>query len=501
MQITVILPHDDHRKSAGVRIRYERIREQLARLGHSLDFALIHELHTITPPKGDVFVFCKCQDIRSVLLAEALRAHGGRVGIDVFDDYFSQTDDMRLTHVRGWMKDILPRLDFLLCATDAMQARLERMAPGLPIHRMNDPLDRLDLESIGASLTARLERLRLTGHVEVGWFGTGDNPYFPVGLDDLCNHGEVLAGFRRRGLRASLRVLTNTRAMTPARLARLARLPVPVQIDEWTLEREERLLAECFAAFLPVGTQLFSTVKSLNRAVTALTRGVQVLTAGAPIYAALEPFCYRGTDELVDDVLRGAPRLRARVLPSLSAAFARIAHPAHEAARLTESLTAVAPPPAKVCAKAEPVIVLHGAGSSKSQHKFIQRSKMFSVAGPFQNAPLNFDLKFVKDGPEQVVATISARMTKLLHPDRRAKLRPWPSNSQIVYSALSLGPVPGLCLSMQHIAERLATYDLGMRTAAATLASLFPGARIVVSETAAPFTLRPGPAIAEAVHA
>ncbi|NKX45343.1 hypothetical protein [Roseicyclus persicicus] len=465
-----------------------------------MDYALIDELRASAVPKGDIFLFCKCQDIRSILMAEALRAKGKRVGVDIFDDYFSQTGDMRLSHIREWMREMIARVDFLLCATDTMKARLGQMAPDLPIHRMNDPFDAFEPERVARSLVERLQRVHVTGQINVAWFGTGDNPYFPVGLDDLCDFGEVLAGFRRRGFRANLRVLTNTRAMTPARLARLGRLPLSPMIEEWTLEGEEHLLSDSFVAFLPVGSQSFSTAKSLNRAVTALTRGAQVLTVGAPIYEALEPFHYRTTDELVDDVLRGTLRLRPQVLPSLSASFARMSDPANEAAELADFLERVSPFPTPRTLD-DVVIVLHGAGDGAKQHKFAQRSKMFSVASPFQTAPMNFDLKFVPDGTGEIVAVISDRMSKVLESEAQKMLRPWPSDGPITFHGLSLGAVPGLCLSMHHVAEKLAAYDLGMRTAAAILQRLIPDARIVISETTAPFQLRAPLAIPETVDA
>jgi hypothetical protein len=481
MRLTVILPHADQQTSPGVRIRYERIQEHLAKRGHALDFTLIESMPTNQRANSDFYLFCKCQDVRSLLLADALAAQGRRVGVDVFDDYFSQEGDPRLSHIQAWMAEMSVRTHFFLCATPAMRDRLQGLAPGVPAHVMNDPFDSFDPQVLSGSLTERIARLRSTGQIELAWFGTGDNPYFPVGLDDLAAFGDALAAFREHGLSPHLRVLTNRRAMTPERLYRLARLPVPVSMGVWTLEGENQLLSSCHVAFLPVSAQPFSTAKSLNRAVTALTRGAQILSVGHPLYASLDPFLYRATPPLVTDLMQGTPRLHPGSLPQLAAAFRKIADPAHEVDQLLAFLSGVQPKPAS-SPDGRPIIVLHGGGNAAPQHKFVQRSKMFSAAGPFQEAPLNFDLKFIDRGSGRAAVVLSERIAALLDPAVRKKLEPHARTDAHVSFRMDLGALPDLGLAMTRLSERRAAYDRGMRQADSIIRSFFPAARIVAWE-------------------
>lgn len=490
MKITVIIPNEEHRKSPGVRIRYERISKRLAGGGHSLSYTLIDDLRLDQPAGSDVYLFCKCQDIRSIIVADVLRANGKLVGADIFDDYFSQVADVRLTHIQDWFAAIAPRVDFFLCATEIMQSRLGRMAPSTPSHVLNDPLDAFDAKTLPKSLHRRLEQVRNTRKMEIAWFGTGDNPYFPVGLEDLAGFGAMLAEVRRHGYQPSLRVLTNRRAMTPQRLARLAKLPVPATLDDWTLEREGRALSECFAAFLPVNAQSFSTPKSLNRAITSLTRGAQVISTGFPLYKALEPFIYRSIDDLVVDLAQGRLRLRGETLSALGSTFARIAEPENETSKLLAFLQDLKPsinerPPVA------PTVILHGSGNAALQHKFAQRSKMFSASSTFQEAPMNYDIKFIVDDAYSLTALVADRLVPHLSEEAKARMV---SHSKVGKLTFFTIPLEGAC-RLRPVAklasEKLAGYHDGMTEAQKLIKELIPNARIIVSETAAPFQMRP----------
>ncbi|MEX0409744.1 hypothetical protein ABGN05_29340 [Aquibium sp. LZ166] len=490
MRITVILPHDQQRTSPGVRIRYERIVPHLKRLGHRLELKLIDELRTTEAARSDIYLFCKCYDIRSILLAEYFTAQGKQVGVDVFDDYFSQIDN-RLTHLRSWMHRVSRHIAFFLCATEPMRARLSEIAPHIAAHVLNDPFDEFDLIALRSSTKSRAELARRSKSVEIAWFGTGDNPYFPVGLDDLCAYGDTLAGFRRYGLAPRLRVLTNTRAMTPQRLERLARLPVPTELEEWTLERETALLRTSFVTFLPVNAQPFSTVKSLNRAVTALANGTQVLSAGYPLYRELDPFIYRDVADVAVDLMRDRLRLREQALPSLAAWFARLADPRNETKRLIEFLSGLSEPSITALDRSAspPIVVLHGSGNAAPQHKFVQRSKMYSAAAPFQDAQMNYDLRLVIEESGQLSVVLSERTLKLLHERLHNSLQPYPTSSPIKYKKLPLEDTCQLGLSAVRLTEKLAIYETVMYASIALIKRILPGVRVIVSETAAPFCL------------
>ena len=123
MRLAAVLPGDSARGNAGVRIRYDRLRPRLEALGHRLDFVTIDRFRDEnTPLDADLYVFLKIYDARSLVLARRMRAEGRRVGIDLFDDYFSPSPDPRLVHLRRWFRDMRPALDLVLRGTPALAA-------------------------------------------------------------------------------------------------------------------------------------------------------------------------------------------------------------------------------------------------------------------------------------------------------------------------------------------------------------------------------------------
>jgi len=506
MLVTVVVAYEEQLTSPGVRIRYNRIAGPLRAAGHSFDIVQIEDLRTTQTFRSDIYLFSKCQDVRSILLAEAMSERGKQVGIDVFDDYFSQSQDNRLTHLRDWLQGMSRHCSFVLCATETMRARLVRLCPGLPVHRMNDPLDKFDKADVAPLLADRIDLARQTGRVGIVWFGIGDNPYFPVGVDDLCALGDTLAGLRRHGFVPHLQVLTNRRAMTADRLARLARLPLPVYLREWTLERETALLRSSLVAFLPVNAQPFSTAKSLNRAVTALSQGAQVLSAGFPLYAPFDPLIYRSIDDLGTDLAAGRMRLRDATRPALAARLAAMAAPDTESKGLLEFLSGLVPRAKKLAAEIDtrPIVVLHGVSNSGRVHKFVQRSKMFSASGPFQDAAMNFDIMFDLSLHGRTAILLSERVVSLLKPDATVLLEPFARDAPMAYFRLALNGSARPTPAAFRFSERLALYATGIAAARDVIAQVLPGVRIVVSEQAAPFRMRaaePGLARLKAHHA
>ena len=87
MKICVIAPSEGFLKLAGVRIRYQRIDEYLKKQWHSLSIEVIDNFRSISHFKHDVYLFSKCNDARSFLLARLLNQENKLVGVDFFDDY------------------------------------------------------------------------------------------------------------------------------------------------------------------------------------------------------------------------------------------------------------------------------------------------------------------------------------------------------------------------------------------------------------------------------
>ena len=397
MNICVLVPSEDHMTQAGVRVRYRRIEHVLRDQGHELHVTPIQNLASQADFPHDVYIISKCYDARAFLVAHLLAGSEKRVGVDFFDDYFSQSHDSRFTGLRYWLRTLLQLADFVLCSTPAMRELAGRHAPGLPVHVMNDPAVPLDAEIVRLGVRRKLEYAKWSGILNVGWFGIGDNPHFPVGLADLVAFGEDLAKLRGQGFDVRLSILTNQRAMTTDGLAMLRRLAVPYTVEEWTEEGEKRLLARSLVCFLPVNAQNFSVVKSLNRAVSALSAGAQVLSSGYPLYDPLAPFVYRDPAKLLDDIKRHSLVLREDTVPQLMRLIEERADPVAEGrslAKFLEKQRERASSSSPAAGRQAPAAVIHGKNTLGDAHKLAQRMAALSVCSPFCHFGLNFDLRF-----------------------------------------------------------------------------------------------------------
>ena len=485
MRIVVLLPSEQQLDTAGVRIRYRRIEPALRRLGHRLDLMFLEDVDAATKLDADAYLFCKCQDVRAVIFAQRAAAAGRLVGADIFDDYFSQHEDGRLAPFRRWWDDMRPFLSFLLCATPAMAERLAPLAPGIPAHVLNDPMPSFDPEAMASLIESKVERARSTGVIKVAWFGMGDNPVFPVGLDDLSAFGLALADLRVTGFQPRLRVLTNRRAMTPRRIEGLARLPIPTELAEWSVEAEAELLRESLASVLPVNARPFSTVKSLNRAVTALTSGTQVLSLGHPLYEALGPFVYRSCGDLLGDLADGGLRLRRETIPALMANLAESGAPEVEAGQLAAFLSGLRTGLRRRTLVATRGVVLHGTTFNAAVNGFAQRQGWLTVAGPLGANSPEVDITFEQDPDGPVLAVLSDRACPILGPSDRSRLRPHPERGDLHGLAMPARSLPGFRTG--SLAERIVRYPAVLAEVRGLLDQVFPGLPIILSEQAPPF--------------
>lgn len=491
MRLCVVVPGEDHLATAGVRIRYQRIAPHLEALGHSLTLIPITDIKPRPGQDADCYLISKCYDARGLLLASELRARGVPVGADFFDDYYSQANDSRFVHLRQWLRDMGKVITFTLCSTPLMRANLEQLLPGLPCHMMNDPFDRLDIEALGPQIEARLARVRETGIVDIGWFGIGDNPYFPVGVSDLDAFAPVLARLRAQGLTPRLSILTNQRALTLDRMSLLARLPVDWRLETWSETAERKLIAASYACFLPVNAQRFSIVKSLNRAVTALTGGAQVITAGYPLYDVFADFIYRGAEGFGEDIRQAHPKLRAATLPALERALDAHANPENEARSLAGFLVSLARPEA--AASPPDYAVIHGRNAIAAVHKQVQRMGFLSVANPRANADLNYDLRVTHHpGTGEPSLQLSIHGQRRLTPGLAAQTSPHEVNGRVFHFL----PLPEDYASLLPAAQPeltdadalfIAACQQEVTALARLVRQLFGDIDILVSEPASPF--------------
>lgn len=388
-KICIVIQSAAFLASAGMRIRYERF----------IDGAGGDDVEVMVSPLADLlgqsidcdaYVFCKTFSADAILFAYAVKKAGKIVAQDLFDDYFSQEDDQRLLVYRNWLRAIEPYTDSIICTTSRMRDVLVPFFPGKQISVIEDPISGYDPIRIEALIDRKYRAAVVSQKLRLIWFGIGDNPYFRVGLADLTAASMIseLARLSSSGWDVSLTVATNLRALDAHGLASLRRIPVPVDLVEWTEDVEQAALAKADIALLPVGSQPFSRAKSLNRAVTALNQGCQVLSIGEPLYEALGGFLYRSAAELLADFAEGRSRLRPERMAELTALFARTAN-AYEAGRKFKSAILD-----QERSAAGSLAVVHGWQSSITVHKLAGRHGAISVSSPFCETKWNFPLRF-----------------------------------------------------------------------------------------------------------
>ncbi|MBW9064493.1 hypothetical protein JNB71_14285 [Rhizobium herbae] len=488
MKICVIVPSENYLSQAGARIRYTRMTAALAAAGHSLTLLPIENFKKI---EHEVYLLSKCFDAAALVVAQTVATSGKIIGVDLFDDYFSEQKDSRFQRLRGWLIGCLACADFVLCSTPVMQRVAAQYAPGLPVHVMNDPFGRYDIRTQRQHLARKHAALWANGVLNVAWYGMGDNPYFPVGLADLAAFADELADLQGRGFDVHLNILTNRRAMTGDALAALRAIPVPYEIHEWDEAEEQKLLAQTHVVFLPVSAQNFSVAKSLNRAVTALCSGNQVLSAGFPLYKPFADFIYRDAAKLVSDLKAGRPRVRAETLMPLDLLLRTHADPAVEARGLGSFLETIvhgkiAP---SVLSPGPSIALIHGVESSSSAHKFAKRMGALSIASPLTPLKVNFDLRF--DWNEQRTGLdllVSEDAGKLLAPTTAAKAVPYGKVVDFEYRKIGQEDFPFLVCRGRELVDsgssagKLAAYSSVMSTIRQAMEELFPDVSCVFSE-------------------
>lgn len=497
MKICVLIPSAKYRSSAGSRIRYLRIEKMLQALGHSLKLLPIEEFKTRHTEEFDTFILSKCYDTRGLSTAKIIHVSGKIVGIDLFDDNFSQILDSRLLQQRSWMSAINASVDFALCSTPTMAGVAAHFWPGKPSHVMNDPFIITEMNDLAAKLGRKFQHATESKRLGVAWFGQGDNPRFPVGLRDLDAFGEAIGQLAGNHV-VDVTVLTNRRSLTAAGFERINSLPATVSVQEWSEAKEHQILDEALIAFIPVNAQPFSIAKSMNRALTALTAGAQILSTGYPLYEALNDFIYASSKALVSDLARGELRMRPQVIPELAKRMTQLGNPAIEAAQLAtflSSLLALKSTFSDTSAPMSPLGVLHGVSSPNDCHRSIQKLGHFSIAGPFSRSGPRYDLWI--EGEQGVSAiNFSERLLPHLKDEFRAFLafHTLEGRDEIIcrIPLSALASETEIDLLRPHPLERITSALPGYKAVMAKMTEickrLVPSMDVMVSEGDAAFT-------------
>lgn len=479
MKLTVLVPSEQYRSSAGARIRYGRMIQGLAAVDVAMRLESIEHFDPSTSD-CDALLISKCHDARGLIAAAVMSRRGKLVGVDLFDDYFSQTEDSRLIRYREWLSELLKDCSFCLCSTDAMTKVVADYEPDLPTHVVNDPAREHDLEEVQRLGDRKLREAVRDGIIRVAWFGVGDNPYFPVGLTDLFSHAAVLQELGCGGIAVELSVVTNRRALTADGLEMLSRLPVPATAIEWSEEAEQEVLERSLLAFLPVASQPFSTAKSLNRAITALSYGCQILSVGHPLYAALDPLIYRDAGEFLVHVEQGKLRHSSERWDIYLEKLKALGSAETEVSRLADFLMSLTPNPAS---SGVPVCLVHGLSTRAEAHLLIKAVGGLSIASPYCSANLDFDVHFHGLPPRMRMSVARRASIKAVAGASRTEPSLAPSSKgserrldQLLLAQAGTG-------TKAPLAYQLATYARSMAEIDRRLTEYFGPVRVIISET------------------
>lgn len=482
MKITILIPSRDYANNAGARIRYGRLAGAPS-AGLELDLEDIAQFDPRTA-QSDVLIISKCHDARSLLAASICARRGMKVGVDLFDDYFSQGADSRLNRLRLWLRQILPLCDFALCSTPLMEEVAGDYRPGIPTLVLNDPAPAFGKGTVSQLLRDKLADARAEGRLRVAWFGIGDNPHFPVGISDLAAFADPLSRLGTDNMAVELTILTNSRALNADRLAMIASLPVQTSVDEWSEQGEADLLRTSFACLLPVNAQRFSAAKSLNRAVTALASGCQVISAGYPLYAPLDEFIYRDAEQFLADARRGKMRYGAATVPAFQAAVDRLASPRRERESLRSFLLGL-PSRGGYDQSGTSICLVHGHVTNGAAHKMVQSVGGLSVASPFCSVSLDFDVMFEIRPGLNVAMLVSDKGLSRMRPEARARATSFgPVGGRNFWEVGARGgePADRQAWSNAALSLRLALYPSVMESIRDALTANFGDVRTIISE-------------------
>lgn len=485
MKVVVLIPSDEYKNYAGCRIRYGRLQPRLAAIGVELR---LEDVAQFAPHDSDcdVLVISKCHDARATIAAAIFTDRGRRVGVDIFDDYFSQLSDARLLRFRNWLSQLLDHCQFVLCSTPALSRVVETYRK-LPVHVLSDPADTIDEHRVANLLADKLRQARDAKTIRLVWFGLGDNPYFKVGLSDLAGYCAYLTSLGDDAT-VDLTVLTNERSLSSEGLAKIGQLPVRTSIELWSEERERELLSEAFACFLPVNAQRFSVAKSLNRAVTALGAGCQVLSVGYPLYEPLEDLIYRDPRAFLGDFAQSSMRHSPEGIGRFRERMALLADPEKIADDLVAFLEGIPLPSIKA---APALALIHGHATNGLAHKLVQLLQNLSIASPFCTAPLGFDVIFRIVGDDRLAMLLSEKAARRLSAPQRELLGPSFTIAGRKFRELA-EPLPAYPLmradgqiagsELAPLPVEMATYAPMMDEIRSRIQSAFGPLRVIVSE-------------------
>ena len=302
MKIIFVVPSSQWLTSAGVRIRYQRLEPFFKINDCTVNIIPIQDVSESYLRCADVVILSKVFSTDSIHIMTLCRNFGVKIGIDLFDDYFSDNRLSVFRRFHDWLELTSQIIDFIICSTDRMKSIASQYFNPQLIHKINDTKDAsITFSETKRLLDAKIVELSAKNHLNILWFGMGDNPYFNVGISDLSNYSNALFQIKKLTNSINFTILTNERALNAKNLTRISRLPIQSKLEIWSECKEKNYLRESHLAFMPVSHQNFSVAKSPNRCLTALSYGCQILSNGFDLYHDFSEFIYKNTRNWSED--------------------------------------------------------------------------------------------------------------------------------------------------------------------------------------------------------
>ena len=88
--------------------------------------------------EADIVILSKIFTSDSLHIISLCRALRVKVGIDLFDDYFSDKNLSVFSRLRAWLELVSTLVDFMICSTDRMKDIASEYFQGDLVHKIND---------------------------------------------------------------------------------------------------------------------------------------------------------------------------------------------------------------------------------------------------------------------------------------------------------------------------------------------------------------------------
>lgn len=292
-----------HSDIASMRYRVIIPMTQLARRGHRFHVGCIPANATATPDAdkiaADTVIFSKSSTPLNEALAQALKARGKKIVVDLCDNYFEHLtlgEALRKHHVS------MCRLADVVVASTPELATLIHTHTGIPARVVSDPVEG---PAGMPAFNPEPSRLKLL------WFGHQSN----VGpLNDLM---PVLAETSHH-IPIELVIMTKTSPAFLQAEAATNRQFAPrftVKLIEWQADAVWLALRNCDMVLIPSPPGEYHAVKSPNRIAEALRAGRYVVANPLPSYEPFRNAAWLGDDigAGIREALENRDRIAARI--------------------------------------------------------------------------------------------------------------------------------------------------------------------------------------------